>query len=106
MTAWLLLIILSLATFRLTRLITRDDFPPVFWLRQKIVELRPDYVRSKDQQTVHWWLGELVTCLWCASGWVSLALVVTVWALHGLAVPLLWWFAVWAGGSLITSAAD
>lgn len=36
MDLWLLLLIMSLATFRLTRLLVADDFPPVLWLRDRV----------------------------------------------------------------------
>lgn len=36
MTTWLLLTTMALATYRFTRLLTRDDFPPVLWLRDRL----------------------------------------------------------------------
>ena len=35
------------------------------------------------------WLGKLVTCTWCASGWVSLALVagIDLWAAASVPAP-------------------
>lgn len=103
MSDWLLLLILVLATYRVTRLITTDDFPPIYWLRWKIITARPSYVRTRDNQQMFWWLGELVSCPWCASGWVSLGLVGGVWLTNGLTLPILWWFAAWGGGALVTS---
>jgi hypothetical protein len=98
---WLLLVLLSLATFRATRLAVRDDFPPLLWLRWKIIEARPGHV-NRNQEEVHWWLGELVSCRWCASGWISLALVGSVWALHGIPLPIVCWLAVWGAGAVLT----
>lgn len=105
MTLWLLLLVMALATYRVTRLITTDDFPPVYWARWKIIDARPSYVRQRDEQQMWWWLGELVSCPWCASGWVSLAIVfgTDVWA--SLPLPWLLWFAVWGAGALLASAA-
>jgi hypothetical protein len=107
MSTALLLIMLSLATARLTRLVVKDDFPPLLWVRNKIIDSRPDHVVTTrdggEPYYDHWWLGALVSCAWCASGWLSLALVVTVWALHGLVLPLLWWLAVWAAGSWLAA---
>ncbi len=37
MTPWLLLVLMSLATYRLTRLLVDDTFPPVLWLRDRVV---------------------------------------------------------------------
>lgn len=63
----LVFILLSLATYRVTRLITKDTFPPVAKLRTMIV--------GKDERkfigTRLEWLGELLTCYWCASVWVA-----------------------------------
>lgn len=35
MPVWLTLIAMSLTSYRLTRLIVKDDFPPVLWLRDR-----------------------------------------------------------------------
>lgn len=35
--AWFTLLVLALAAYRITRLITRDDFPPLLWLRDRVV---------------------------------------------------------------------
>lgn len=97
---WLLLIMLALGCFRLTRLIVKDDFPPILWLRWKIIDARPDHV-NKNQEQVHWWLGELVSCHWCASGWVSLGLVGSVWLIDGLPLPIVCWLAVWGASAVL-----
>lgn len=36
MDVWLLLFVMSLATYRLTRLVVADTFPPVLWLRDRV----------------------------------------------------------------------
>jgi hypothetical protein len=109
----LLLVILILATGRITRLITADDFPPLLWARRRIVGLRMDHqVRVPSggrwdgylsPQLNHWWLGELVTCAWCASGWVSLGLWLGTWWFVPLPLPLLWWPATWGGGAILAA---
>lgn len=150
MSVWLLLLVMSLATYRLTRLVVADTFPPVLWLRDRIAggwrpltesergayyayqgwsplgrpegEEMPSGVRrgfeslgsvqevdGTLERYVHrrrWspsWLAELVSCPWCASGWVSLVVTVGVWATVGLPVPVLVWPAVWAAGALLTA---
>lgn len=116
---WLvLLVVLSLATFRLTRLITTDDFPLVRIPREWIVgQKEPDHMRwDEDSHTWeqpryhghegkwYYWLGELITCPWCASGWVSLGLVLAVAWLTPRDAPvvdwLLLWWATWGAGSV------
>lgn len=136
METWLLLLVMSLATYRLTRLVVEDVFPPVLWLRDRLaggwrpltsVEERTlsvlaaekarvlrdvwsvQTVDGEDQRYVYrWrlvpqWFADLVSCPWCASGWVALAVTAGVWASVGLAVPLLVWPAVWAVGALIAA---
>lgn len=90
-----LLALLVLATFRITWLITTDEFPPVRHPRERLVH-RTDGTRWE-------WLGDLVSCAWCASGWVSLITVLVTDRLveGGLPLPALWWFAVWAGAAII-----
>lgn len=36
MPQWLVLLLMVLAVYRLTRLITKDDFPPVLWARDRL----------------------------------------------------------------------
>jgi Protein of unknown function (DUF1360) len=138
MDLWLLLLVMSLATYRLTRLAVADTFPPVLWLRDRLVggwrpltmkesETNPLPVLDEGQSAtvahlggltmvdgvVHryarrwrrspFWLAELVSCPWCASGWVALGVTGGVWATAGLAMPVLVWPAVWAVGALIAA---
>jgi hypothetical protein len=131
METWLLLLVMSLAVYRLTRLLVADTFPPVLWLRdrlvggwrpltepeQEIVARQPggnhpfpltevDGVQQRWNTRRRWspfWLAELLSCPWCASGWVALAVTGGVWASVGLPVPLLVWPAVWAVGALIAA---
>jgi hypothetical protein len=90
----------ALAIFRLTRLIVDDEFPPVRVPREWIVikadraaRLRRRYASIVDL------LADLVTCRYCASGWVALA--VTLAGNYGGDLELgwvngvIWWFAVW-----------
>jgi hypothetical protein len=126
---WLLLIVMSLATYRGTRLIVEDTFPPVLWARDRLaggwrpltdkewVQVRSaglaympwktqavDGVENRWVERKKWspnWLAELVSCPWCASGWVALVVTAGTWATVGLPVPLLVWAAVWAVGALL-----
>lgn len=145
MPAWLLLVVISLAIYRLTRLIVKDTFPPVLWLRDHLVggwrpltpgewnivrarsfdpkhqpgineQILPFQMRDVDHgngpeasrwvERAKWvpdWLAELLSCPWCASGWVSLAVVVAVAFTVGVPAPVLVWPAVWGAGSLIAA---
>lgn len=140
----LLLVLLSLTAYRLTRLAVRDTFPPVLWLRDRLAggwrrttEPEDEIIRDRMmlvegdtpdgapfivpgfghvmidddgqqryRRRVSWspyWLAELITCPWCAGGWLSGALVLVTWLTIGVPYPLLAWFAVWAAGSWLAS---
>lgn len=101
MSAWLLLVVLGLATYRVTRLVTKDDFPPVKRPRDWLAGGEPDDPNASRPHAPHW-VGELITCYWCASGWVALGFVVGVDLLSEQSVPLpvVTWFAAWALGAL------
>lgn len=128
-----LLVMLVLAAYRATRLVVRDTFPPVLWARDRLAggwrkpteaEWRlirdpnlgplPFKITEVDHVTQRWvvrakwspdWLAELITCPWCASAYVSGALVLITDCVIGVQWPWLMGGAVWAGASLIASRA-
>lgn len=106
---WYVAVLIALATFRLTRLIIKDEFPPVKWPRDKILNwLDPD-----DEYKIEWLakhgtgleppdghlgavgrsLAYLLACPWCMSVWVGAGL--TYATTFYVTVPLPW--LVWAG---------
>lgn len=122
--------LLVFAVYRLTRLITKDDFPPVLWIRDRLAggwrpltgpeqsqlqgtpgkplfitqEIRG--IQNRWVVRASWsphWLAELVTCPWCASGWVSGAVVLATDLTVGLPVPWLFGPAVWGAAALMSS---
>lgn len=81
------LAILALGVFRLTRLVTVDDFPPVQRARDALL-------RRFGKDGV---IGSLVTCPWCAGVWLS-GLVVASAALWQ---PALWlWLVLAVSGAV------
>jgi hypothetical protein len=111
MSPWLLFTFMCLATFRLTRLVVADDFPPIARARTWLQNARPSVpkeganynpVTGMFSEYRWWWGGELVSCYWCCSAYIAGGIVVTWWGLYGLAAAVLWWLAVWAGGALIS----
>lgn len=126
-----LLVLLILVAYRATRLVVRDAFPPVLWARDRLAggwrplsakekeifhefapqDLGPDYteingVLNRYITRAKWsphWLAELITCPWCASAYVSGALVLITDCVIGIQWPWLMGGAVWAGASLIAS---
>lgn len=125
MNTWLLLFLLSLGTYRLTRLVVEDTFPPVLWARDNLVggwrpvttkEEEGSVYDGKDDEGNHlkfnvpvswspFWLRELLSCPWCASGWLSLVLVLGCLPFVSVPLPVLFWLASWALGSLLASQA-
>lgn len=105
MTDLMILLMMSVTTFRLTWLVVRDEFPPVRWVREKIIDLNlrtakqvrvPDvdgqyYLENRGKWS---WLADLVTCYWCVSVWVSGGITWFVDATIGLRLPLIWFGAV------------
>lgn len=85
-----LLVFMSLTAYRVTRLVVTDDFPPVLKVRERV--LGPDGDKLEDTKLQ--WLGDLLSCDWCASFWVSglVVGVVDVWA--SVPLPFLAWWAV------------
>lgn len=113
------LVVAVLAAWRLTRLITTDGFPPIKTVRDWLLRRwpspdseYPDHEVTVDDDGVprlgtglpvvevggRWlavtphWLGDLVTCVWCAGMWVSLGVVALTpgvsWPLPGLFLAL------------------
>lgn len=122
--------LLSACAYRLTRLVIRDTFPPVLWLRDRLAggwrkptegEWRtikdPNLIvnvpmTEVDGQTNIWitrakwspdWLAELITCPWCASAYVSGALTGITDCVIGIQWPWLMGISVWAVAAPVTA---
>jgi hypothetical protein len=142
MDTWLLLVLMSLAVYRLTRLVVEDVFPPVLWVRDRLVggwreptskeqhhdafprgEVEEGVLRHVDglgmftladgelqiyRRRSPWspqWLADLLSCPFCASGWIAVGVTGGVWAWLSPSVPLvlLLWLAAWALGGLLAA---
>ena len=138
METWLLLLMMSLATYRGTKLVVEDTFPPVLWLRDRLVGgWRPLTLKESEtnrlpvmeegesatvaglggltvvdgqlnRYVIRWrrspfWLAELISCPWCASGWSAAGGTAGTWGVGGRPVPLLVWPAVWGVGALLAA---
>lgn len=136
----LLIVLMTAASYRLTRLLQKDTFPPVLWLRDRLAggwrdmtEKEIDHVGpamptsnmpastlvgfgivgydasdSPIRYIARWkrspyWLAELITCPWCASGYISGAVTAATDMTTGVVAPVLVGFAVWAGSALLAS---
>lgn len=88
---WVLLV-MTLTTYRLTRLLVVDHFPPIYYLRVKLTG--DEEQRIKPLPWVPWWLEFLAGCYWCMSVWVSGVVTLVVTLASDLPYPLLTWGAV------------
>jgi len=136
MPLWLTVALMVLAAYRLTRLVVKDTFPPVLWVRDRLAggwrkltseEVNrlfgpqsggPDRAELRKSMSINpegtqrylyrtswspYWLAELLSCTWCASGWVSGAVTAAVALTVGLPSPWLVGPAVWGAAAWILS---
>lgn len=127
MNTWLLLLLLTLTTYRATRFVVEDDFPPMLWIRdrlaggwrpvtQKELTDNPSMVGRHRRMVddvphvfIHrakWvpeWLASLLSCPWCASGWLSAGIVASADAWVSVPLPVAFWGAVWGAGAILAA---
>lgn len=97
MPVWLVVVLMVLATYRLTRLVVADEFPPVKTFRERF-EARHDNS-----------LGYLVGCPFCVSVYAAGLVTFVTWLAltlfdtfrPGLPVPVLVWAGVAGAVSLL-----
>jgi hypothetical protein len=92
--SWLIFIIISLATFRITRVLTTDVIFES--LRDKIWKKYPPHTS----------IGYLFTCNWCMSVWVASLLVICYTIIPALTLIASSIFALSAVAGLISSKLD
>jgi len=88
-----LLVLLSLATYRITRLAISDSIfdTPRMWLHQ--------YLLGKTSK-VRWVFYQLITCQYCLSIWIAGLITLGASTAVDIDLPFLMWMAS-AGGSVI-----
>jgi len=122
----LLLVVMSLGSYILTWLVVTSDFPPVLWVRDRLVggwrvatETEQKVLKGsgalakaangdliRETHRAGWvpdWLASLLSCSWCASGWISAGVVGGSVATVGVPAPVLVWPAVWALSALVAA---
>jgi len=112
-------LILSLAVFRISRLIVTDRISEPLRLRllarfpsSETVFTEPGPGRFWAESLDGWavehphWLGELVSCMWCVSWWISLIVTVGWWAAPTVIVWLAAPFALSAVVGLLAEVVD
>lgn len=81
--AGFLFLLLVLTSFRITRLVISDTFPPVVHTREWLIrEINRD------------WFEDLLTCGWCSGTYIASAVVSITWIFLPLHYPALHFFAV------------
>jgi hypothetical protein len=102
--AWLL-ILLALACYRVTRLVTTDKITePIFgrlreelehrWIRKHTRPGSPEEFDAIESDTFNSKLAFMLSCPWCLGFWVSGAGTLLVSLAYGLDYPIFTWFAV------------
>lgn len=81
-----LFVLMSLAAYRLWRLVAVDKLPPIMWARER-------FEAAVDRRFNAVW-ADGVTCPWCSGAWVSALVVGAVWCVRPLTLPALWFAAV------------
>lgn len=90
----LLLVALALTSYRLTRLLVVDEFPPIKVQRMRLAE------RWGPESS----LTYLSRCPWCAGVWVSGLLTLATWlAVDSVQVPFLMWGAAAAVSGFVSA---
>lgn len=109
----MILLVAALAIARLTRLVTKDEFPPVAALRDRLLARWPAedtaFAEQADAKVEVFrvgevwvpekshWLGDLITCPWCAGFWIASLVTLGLWGFDALTLPwAVWWLLPWA----------
>lgn len=97
---WTEIILIGLATFRLTRLIVYDKITaflraPFFdEVEEKSNEGEIEVYLVPKQKGIRKWIGELLDCYWCTGVWVSLLLVMGNYYFSKILEPIVLIFAI------------
>jgi hypothetical protein len=115
---WLLYLVISLVTFRVTRLVVKDTFPPIAVPRMWIINWwDPDEVwiiehpKAHGLTVPHWGalgrsLRYLLTCPWCMSFWLGAAVVYVFTLYVSVPLPVVAWIVAMTVTGLIATNLD
>jgi hypothetical protein len=107
MVTWLSFVLLSLAAFRLTRLIVYDKITgfiraPFFEREEKIFpDGTVEEVISFKGNGFRRWIGELLSCYWCVGIWVSILLFTGFYFFSTVFLPIIIILAIAAVAAII-----
>lgn len=108
MSTGLIVLLMTLAAYRASRLLVHDEFPPIKWLREKFTGpyTLPQGDSRRTATRVPYWLAYLWTCTWCMTVWTAAGITLVTWLSTDLPLPLLVWGAVAAGAALLSHLED
>lgn len=108
MSSGLTVLLMTLAAYRLARLLVHDTFPPIAWLRDKFTGPYEVHVDTAPRKPTHvpFWFAYLWTCTWCMTVWTAAGVTVLTWVTIDLPAPLLIWGGVAAGAALLSHLED
>ena len=109
--SWINLAILTLASFRFTRLIMYDEITS--FIRAPFLAINTEY--DDNMEITHnieikgsglrYWIGTLLTCYWCTGIWSSI-IAVYLYCYIPFAFPLLLMFAIAGAAAIIETYLD
>lgn len=91
---WLFTLV-ALTSYRVTRLLVVDNFPPILFVRELLTG--DEETGRRPASWVPWWLEYLAGCYWCVSVWVSGGVTLAVTLASDLPYPPL----VWGGAAAL-----
>lgn len=96
MSEFLLLVLLALASYRVTRIVTTDKITERFFDRIRFGLERRWQEKNDGGSDTHFnsGLAYMLSCPWCLGFWVSGAGTLLVSLVYGLDYPILTWLAV------------
>ncbi|KAB2496440.1 DUF1360 domain-containing protein [Priestia endophytica] len=106
---WMTLLLLVLATFRLTRLIVFDKI--TFFIRRPFHEIVEEtledgsvttYIKMKGTG-LRRWIGELLSCYWCTGMWCAIGLYALYSIYPDISFPFLFVLAIAGIAGIIES---
>lgn len=100
-----LFLLVALAAYRVTWFITKDVFPPMAWLRNRVVYKRAKVHPDTTVIIKRKW-GEAVACPHCMGVYVSAAIVALADTVTSVPLPLLFAVAVAGAVSLAVNLGD
>jgi len=106
---WIQFFLMSLAIFRITRLIVFDQITAFIrapFLREyeetNILGTKETYLEPHDGG-IRGWIGQLISCYWCTGIWTALAVVFFQWQFPIIVDPVILIFALAGMAAIIES---